>query len=65
MTLKQLQLIIVDSLGLNDANHKATPVVKPIFNKSTDGKDRNEDSFRYISVVGSLSCLSGCTRPDV
>ena len=66
MTLKQPQLIkrIIETLGLTDANPKKTPVVKPLLNKNADGKERNEDSFHHRSVVGSLSYVAGCTRPD-
>ena len=67
MTLKQPQLIkrIIELLRLTDANPKGTPVVKPLLNKNADGKERNEDSFHYRSVVGSLSYVAGCTRPDI
>ena len=50
---------------MSDASPKATQAVKPLLNKNTDRKDRNEDSFHCRSVVGSLSHLAGCTRPDV
>lgn len=67
MTLKQPQLIkrIIELMKLRDANPKATPVVKPLLNKNTDGKDRDENSFHYRSAIGSLSYLAGCTRPDI
>ena len=67
MTLNRPQIIkrIVDLLGLNYANHNATPAVKTLLNKNSDEKDRNEDSFYYRSLFGSLSCLDECTRPDV
>ena len=43
MTLKQSQLTkrIIGLMGLKDVNPKATPVVKPLLNKNTDGKDRD------------------------
>ena len=67
MTLKQPQLIkrIIELLGLNDANPKATLVVKPLLNKNTDRKDIDKNSFYYRSIIGSLLCLAGCTRPDI
>ena len=67
MTLKQPQLIkrIAQTLGLEESNTKATPVVKPFLNKNTDGKERSDDSFHCRSAIGSLSCLVGCTRPDM
>ena len=66
MTLRQPQLIkrTIETLGLNDANPKGTPVVKPSLRKNAEEKDRNKDSFHHRSVVGSSSCLAGCTRPD-
>ena len=63
MTLKQPQLMkrIIEILGLKDSNPKATPVVKPLLNKNSNSKDRNEDSFHYRSAIGPLSYLAGCT----
>lgn len=65
--MKQPQLIkkIIELLNLTEANPKGTPVVKPLLNKNTDGKERNEDSFHYRSIIGSLSYVAGCTRPDI
>ena len=40
-------------------------MVKPSLNKSTDGKERSDGSFHHMSAIGSLSCLTGCTRPDI
>ena len=42
MTVKQLQLTkrVMDSLGLEDANPEATPVVKTFLSKNTDGKHK-------------------------
>ena len=67
MTLKQPQLIkrIIVLLRLTDANPKGTPVIKPLLNENVNGKERNKDSFHYRSVVGSLSYVAGCTRPDI
>jgi len=67
MTLRQPQLIkrIIELLGISDANLKATPVVKPLLNKNTNGKERKDDSFHYRSAIGSLSYLAGCTRSDI
>ena len=47
MVLKQPQLTkrVTQSLGLEDANPKATPLVKPFFSKNADGKYRSEDNF--------------------
>ena len=55
MTLRQPQLKkkTIEMLGLNDANPKGTPSLKPFLNKNTDGKNRNEDSFHCRLVVGS------------
>ena len=66
MTLKQPQLTkrVTQSLGLEDNNPKATPVIKPLLSKNTDGKDRSEDDFNCRSEIGSLMHLAGCTRPD-
>jgi len=67
LNLKQPLLTkrIIEMLGVKDANPKATPVVKPLLSKNSDGKDRDSTSFHYRSAIGSLSYLAGCTRPDI
>jgi len=67
MTLRQLQLTkrIIELLGLRNSNPKATLVVKPLLNKNSNGKDRNDNSFHYRLAVGSLSYLVGCTRSNI
>ena len=39
-------------------------MVKTLLNKNTDGKDKNEDSFYHMSIVGSLPCLARRKRTD-
>ena len=67
MTLKQSQLIkrIIELIDLNDANPKATLVVKPLLNKNTNRKDRDKNSFHYCLIIGFIPYLAGCTRPDI
>ena len=50
-------------MGAKHANPKATPVFKPLLNKNSDRKERNEDSFHCGSTIRSPSCLEGCARP--
>ena len=59
--LRQTQLI----KRISDTNSRATLVVKLLLNKNSNGKERKDDSFHYRSVIGSLSYLAGCTRPDI
>ena len=56
---------LIEILGLKDSNPKAIPVVKPLLSKNTNGKDRNNNSFHYRLVIGSLLYLAGFTRPDI
>ena len=67
MTLKQPQLIkrVIDLIELKGTNPKATTVVKPLLNKNTNRKDRDENSFRYRTIIGSLSYLAGCIRANI
>ena len=66
MTLRQPQLTwcVIELLHLTDVNPKSIPVVKPLLSKKIDSK-QNENDFHCRSEIGSLSCLSGLTWPDM
>ena len=64
--LKQEGLIdlIVEALGLQDANPKFTPAEGTPLVRDTDGEAFPE-TFNYASVIGMLLYLAGHSRPDV
>ena len=39
--------------------------MKPLLNKNISRKDRDENSFYYHLIIGSLSYLAGCIRLDI
>jgi Reverse transcriptase (RNA-dependent DNA polymerase) len=55
---------IIDAMGLEGANPKATPAAIGALPKDADGSPCNED-FNYASVVGMLMYLSGHSRPEL
>ena len=67
ITLKQPQLVkrACLQLGLQDANPKSTPIVKPLLHAFINGKERDPSAFHHRSAIGILSYLAGCTRPDM
>jgi len=55
---------IIRESGLDEANPKDVPVVKPLLQKATQAVKLPKEPFHYRSIVGMLSYLCG-TRPDI
>ena len=64
--LKQPCLIdrIMKESGLEEANPKDVPAVKPLLQKSTQASKLSKEPFHCKSIVGMLSYMCG-TRPDM
>jgi len=63
--MTQMGLIehVIESLGLQSANGKMTPVTK-VLARYKDHEDFNAH-FNYWSVVGMILYLANTTRPDI
>ena len=66
--IRQLFLIqrIIESLNLEDVTtqKRATPVIKPLLYKDSNGKPRIKN-WNYRSLAGILTYLQGTTLPDI